>query len=854
MIIILDKIRAALIGKPVTAAQKVDRPKDLGIIRRVIKRQESITRKDIADWKRARQQATSASEPKQVLLQRLFEEVMLDALMTSQISVLRIGKSQGAEFELRANGKKDDAQTQKFKDSGLYEKLVELIIEAQFYNHSLVEFSYDGDDLSAELIPRTNISPEVGKFYPDVQDSATIDYRDLPEFKKWIIEVYPRKRDLGLLNKAVPYVLIKKFALSCWSELCEIFGIPPRVMKTNTTDDEMLERADTMMKEIGSAAYFIIDTTEEFEFAQGVATNGDVYKNLISTCDQQLSLLNLAAVLGQDTENGNRSKEESSTKLMEAVVKADKRLIESTFNKTILPALSSIGFLNPGLRLEITKEVDLEKLWKMTFEASQNYDVDPEWIRETFGIAVIGKKATTIVPPGGNDDPDEDGAPGPDDDKQPGGQDKPDGKGQAFFAGAPQAGASSGNALTQLNEGLIERVAAGKSTYWDAELFEFITRDLLNAIRTRFKTASAVGEIAYNVPDDVYTSAMEQNLFHFSAAKTLAEVQEINQAFRESKNYTDFKSRAAEITDTFNDKWQRTEYRTAVQVAESASQYRQLRKSADTLPYWVYRTVGDGQVRPEHAALDGLTLPASDPEWGKIYPPNDWGCRCWVDAILAEEFDGDIAEERQKVQTFMTSAEWKRATAQGWGVNRAETAEVFTANQMYIRKFPDRAASLVGKLYCQHYGLPSFGKRLAVATEVFRAFDGNPTEWFAQNSRFKDFSGKTVELTAKTFSTHTTGKYAATRVPLLGAIGDVLKSPDEVWLNNYDGKTFDCYNFVKFYQGKVLNVVCRIEKGKTLGIKTWFEVEQQPTTKSGKKIDRDKDPRLKYRRGLLIKK
>lgn len=848
------KTTAQRAEKPVAAVRKIDRCKDLGLIRRVIKRQESITRKDIADWKRARQQATSSSEPKQVLLQRLFEEVMLDALMTSQISVLRVGKSQGAEFELKANGKKDDAQTQKLKDSGLYEDLVEFIIEAQFYNHSLVEFSYDGDDLVAELIPRTNISPEAGKFYPDTQGTETIDYRNLPEFKKWLVEVYPRKRDLGLLNKAVPYVLIKKFALSCWSELCEIFGIPPRVMKTNTTDDEMLERADTMMKEIGSAAYFIIDTTEEFEFAQGVATNGDVYKNLISTCDQQLSLLNLAAVLGQDTENGNRSKEESSTKLMEAVVKADKRLIESTFNKTILPALSSIGFLNPGLRLEITKEVDLEKLWKMTFEASQNYDVDPEWIRETFGIAVIGKKATTIVPPGGNDDPDEDGAPGPDDDRQPGEQDKPDGKGQAFFAEAPQAGASSGNALTQLNEGLIERVAAGKSTYWDAELFEFIARDLLNAIRTRFKTASAVGEIAYNVPDDVYTSVMEQNLFHFSAAKTLAEVQELNQAFRESKSYADFKNRAAEITDTFNDKWQRTEYRTAVQVAESASQYRQLRKSADTLPYWVYRTVGDGQVRPEHAALDGMTLPASDPEWSKIYPPNNWGCRCWVDAIMAEEFEGNIAEERQKVQTFLTSAEWKRATAQGWGVNRAETAEVFTSNQMYIRKFPDRAVSLVGKLYCQHYGLPSFGKRLAAATEVFRAFDGNPTVWFAQNSRFKDFSGKTVELTAKTFSTHTTGKYAATRVPLLGAIGDVLKFPDEVWLNNYDGKTFDCYNFVKFYQGKVLNVVCRIEKGKTLGIKTWFEVEQQPTTKSGKKIDRNKDPRLKYRRGLLIKK
>ena len=825
------------------APKTIDRRKDTGIIRRVIKRQESVTRKDIADWKRARQQATSSYEPKQVLLQNLFEEIMLDALMTSQISVLRIGKSQGAEFELKIKGKKDEDQTQKFKDSGLFEDLVELIIEAQFFNHSVIEFTYEGDELSAELIPRTNISPEVGKFYPDTQGTETIDYRTLPEFKKWIIEVYPRKRDLGLLNKAVPYVLIKKFALSCWSELCEIFGIPPRVMKTNTTDGEMLERAETMMREIGSAAYFIIDTTEEFEFAQGVATNGDVYKSIISTCDQQLSLLNLAAVLGQDTENGNRSKEESSAKLMEAVIKADKRLIESTFNKKILPALAAIGYLKPGLRLEISKEIDLEKLWKMVHEASQNYDIDPKWIRDTFGIAVISKKTFDATPPAGNDGANAENE-----------VDSKSGEVRSFFLSAPQDGASDGKVLTSRDEALIERIAAGQSTYWDAELFEFISSDLLNAVRTRFKTVLSASEIAYNVPDDVYTSAMEQNLFHFSAAKTLAEVQELNQAFRESTSYADFRNRAAEIADTFNDKWQRTEYRTAVQVAEAASQYRQLRKNATTLPYWVYRTVGDGQVRPEHAALDGLTLPASDPEWSKIYPPNDWGCRCWVDAIMAEEFEGDIEQERQKAQFFMSSAEWRRATAQGWGVNRAETAEVFTANQMYIRKFPDRAATLVGKLYCQHYGLPSFGKRLAAATEVFRAFDGNSDEWFAQNSRFKDFSGKTVELTAKTFSTHTTGKYAATRVPLLGAIADILKYPDEVWLNNYDGKTFDCYNFVKFYRGRVLNVVCRIENGKTLGIRTWFEVERNPRTKSGKKISRDKDPRLKYRRGLLVKK
>ena len=159
---------------------KSSRRNEAGIIRRVIKRQESVTRKDIADWKRARLQATSTYEPKQVLLQRLFEEVMDDALMTSQVSVLRIGKSQGAEFVLKRNDRRDDEQTQKLKHSGLYENLVKLIIEAQFFNHSLIEFDYDKDGMVvADLVPRENVSPEVGKFYPDTEGTITEDYLSL---------------------------------------------------------------------------------------------------------------------------------------------------------------------------------------------------------------------------------------------------------------------------------------------------------------------------------------------------------------------------------------------------------------------------------------------------------------------------------------------------------------------------------------------------------------------------------------------------------------------------------------------------------------------------------------------------
>lgn len=372
-------------------------PKDERIIARVIKRQEPIVRRDISDWKNARLEATRAIEPRQHLLQVLYDEVMLDAKMTSQIG-LRIDKSQAAPWSLKKGDSTDEEATKTLADSGLYDALAEHIIHADFYGHSLCEFGFDRNGRpDVGLIPRKHVSPETGLFYPDVNGTGEA-YRERPDFGRFVIEFYPRRGDLGLLNKAVPYVLMKKFALACWSELCEIFGIPPRVMKTNTTDPDMLNRAEAMMKEIGAAAWFIIDTEEDFEFAQATNTNGDVYRNFISVCDEHISLLNVGAVLGQDTINGNRSKEESSSHLLDAIVEADRRKIQFQFNNTVIPALEGLGIIPAGLRFEFAQAVDTEKLWAMVFQASQYYDFDIEWLKDTFGMNITGAKAAGIQP------------------------------------------------------------------------------------------------------------------------------------------------------------------------------------------------------------------------------------------------------------------------------------------------------------------------------------------------------------------------------------------------------------------------------------------------------------------------
>jgi SPP1 gp7 family putative phage head morphogenesis protein len=64
------------------------------------------------------------------------------------------------------------------------------------------------------------------------------------------------------------------------------------------------------------------------------------------------------------------------------------------------------------------------------------------------------------------------------------------------------------------------------------------------------------------------------------------------------------------------------------QEAYQASAYQVMRRQQKVFKYWLYQTMGDSHVRPAHAALEGLVLPADSPFWDTHFPPWDWGCRC----------------------------------------------------------------------------------------------------------------------------------------------------------------------------------------------------------------------------------
>ena len=55
-------------------------------------------------------------------------------------------------------------------------------------------------------------------------------------------------------------------------------------------------------------------------------------------------------------------------------------------------------------------------------------------------------------------------------------------------------------------------------------------------------------------------------------------------------------------------------------------------------PWWRYRhSEAVTEPREAHLAWDGLVLHADDPWWTTHYPPNGWGCQCYVETLSDED-------------------------------------------------------------------------------------------------------------------------------------------------------------------------------------------------------------------------
>lgn len=371
--------------------KKAKRPNK--ILDKVIASSKARGRKSIGQWRSALQQAESVDNPRRTLLYNLYDELVIDAHLTSELDKRNLA-IRGTSFSLfkKEDGKTDMDKTELFTKPWFFD-FIDHYTDTLAWGHSLLQIGdiVDGEISEITLVNRRHVIPEKGLFVFRQSDEKGIYYREDKKYNNYLIEL-GKKDNLGLLNKTAPHVLYKRFAQSSWSELCEIFGMPMRIGKTNVKNLDSVNRMENMMINMSSAFWAVVDNDEMIEHIESPNSKGEVYDNLIKLSNSEMSKLINSAVIGEASEGGSRSKEEVGERTANMITLADKQFLEGFINNTLIPKLIAIGYELEGFAFRFEKNKDIKELWTITQGLLGHYDIEPEYITNTFGIPVTKKE------------------------------------------------------------------------------------------------------------------------------------------------------------------------------------------------------------------------------------------------------------------------------------------------------------------------------------------------------------------------------------------------------------------------------------------------------------------------------
>ena len=204
---------------------------------------------------------------------------------------------------------------------------------------------------------------------------------------------------------------------------------------------------------------------------------------------------------------------------------------------------------------------------------------------------------------------------------------------------------------TKLIEEISQKLQNGdiRPSDLDKDLIEQIYSDVSQPVKEEFGQRWV--DYDYKEPKSLIQK-FKKNLWQFSSAKTLAELEYINGLLIDKngkiKPEHQFMQDVRKANILFNRNYLQAEYQTAKRGAQMAHLWNKFLEQKEYYPNLVYRTVGDSRVRPEHAALNGVVKPIDDPFWKTYYPPNGWRCRCTVMNTAEKVSEGTFEDKTVK--------------------------------------------------------------------------------------------------------------------------------------------------------------------------------------------------------------
>jgi hypothetical protein len=363
------------------------------IIRQKIEYEIAIQRvqQDLAKWRNATLAAENIINPYRIELYRLAKDILLDAHINA---VWNARKSEilGNNFIVYKSGKIQDKQTDFLQRKWFFD-FIDYAMDSKMWGFSLIQFGNieNNEFCDIDLVPRGYVRPEMNLVVPIFGALTGEDYTKSP-YKEWILPI-GEKLDLGLILKLGPLYIWKKTAMESWANYCQIFGVPSRVLKVDTTDIVALRNGQRMVKEMGSSLGAVIDKEDELEILEAKGSNvGETFIGLINLCNAEISKL----VLGESSSMDPKSFVGSAKiheKTKNQMILTDIVWLENIFKYQLIPFLNSHDLNFDGCSIEIEQDQQLTQQEKgdIIVKILPFYDIPPEYIMETFGIPTIYK-------------------------------------------------------------------------------------------------------------------------------------------------------------------------------------------------------------------------------------------------------------------------------------------------------------------------------------------------------------------------------------------------------------------------------------------------------------------------------
>jgi len=366
---------------------------------------QSLYRKELDDWKTARETRRHPWNPYTYALQQLYQDSMLDNMLFRQINnrILRVSNKQ---FLLKDKNAVIDEERSKFIRKRWFRNMVQQAIYSKFFGYSMVYINRwePGNIISTMKIDREHVIPERGvllKNYTNYYDGLI--YGEYPNFL-----IYMQLEDdaVGMLERIAPLTILKRHSWASWDEFEQIFGLPLRIAKTANQSQKHMDDLAGWMESMGQSCYAVLQMGDEIDIKENKQPDSfRVFNEKRKAVNEEIAI----AVNGQTMTSlpgSSRAQSETHERTQEEITDEDITDIGDWFNTDFIKVMRNLGYDIPeGYYLDIVanSQLSIENRTKTDEAVSRmGFSLDPDYIEKTYNV-ILDKTAPKKNPlPGGD--------------------------------------------------------------------------------------------------------------------------------------------------------------------------------------------------------------------------------------------------------------------------------------------------------------------------------------------------------------------------------------------------------------------------------------------------------------------